>query len=157
LSNQSYWAVPFNAFSVNGANVAITANAAIIDSGTSLIAVGPTDYATIFAQLAAHDPTCSSSSQSCSCTVNNVSSYPTLTFTLGSYSFSLAPQFYLLAESGVCEVLIEEFNILEFTGVNAWILGDVFLRSYYAFFCSNNMTIGFALAASTDMCPLGQY
>jgi len=77
---------------------------------------------------------------------SKVSSMPTLSFTIGGKDFTLEGADYVLNISGEC--------LLGITGIDVpaprgplWILGDVFLRKYYAVFDYGNSQIGFATAA----------
>jgi len=77
----------------------------------------------------------------CECPEGGINKFPTLNFTLENYSLSLPPSFYIDQDQNVCTILIDGVS-----GIDMWVLGDVFLRYYYTVFDADNKQIGFAIA-----------
>uniref|UniRef100_A0A8C6AF21 Pepsinogen C n=1 Tax=Marmota marmota marmota TaxID=9994 RepID=A0A8C6AF21_MARMA len=79
---------------------------------------------------------------------NDVQNLPTFTFVINGVQFPLPPSAYILnQEDGYCSVGLESIDMSLEDGQPFWILGDVFLRSYYSVFDMANNRVGFATAA----------
>uniref|UniRef100_A0A8D2I6B5 Pepsinogen C n=1 Tax=Urocitellus parryii TaxID=9999 RepID=A0A8D2I6B5_UROPR len=85
---------------------------------------------------------------------NDVQNLPTFTFIINGVQFPLPPSAYILNVSpgpwgwnGYCLVGLEATYVSSANGQPFWILGDVFLRSYYSVFDMANNRVGFATAA----------
>jgi hypothetical protein len=88
----------------------------------------------------------------CPCTGINDSRYPPIYITLGTQVYAIPPQKYMRqVYSGTC---LMGFTNLGGTS-NQWILGDVFLKSYYAVFDFENARVGLAPSISYVGTPLG--
>jgi hypothetical protein len=105
--------------------------AGVVDTGTSLI-VGSPDLVTALLQYLPEKPDCT-----------NLNQYPNLTFTFGSDTYEVGPEFYIISELGQCMLGIMAMADLPFSG---FILGDVFIRQYYTIFDYGNSQVGFATA-----------
>jgi len=143
LTSESYWEVSLDAMAFGGKPVISSAQKAIIDSGTSLLA-GPTDQVAALAkQVGAKSVLGKEYVIDCS----QKSSLPDLKVTLGGKDFTLTSSDYVLQVSGQC--------LFAFIGIEVppprgplWIMGDVFMRKYYCVFDYGNKKMRIAPAAA---------
>lgn len=136
-----YWLVESTGFKVGEQSLACTNKLIgcpmVVDTGTSIITVPPSEWKTISGVIGDVATDCS-----------NVSSLPTLHFSFAGKDFSLEPEFYVLRGADVngddeCQLGIQGMSI----GLpKIWILGDPFLRKYYTVFDRDADRVGFALA-----------
>jgi len=143
ITIKGYWQFAVSGISVGGTSFAAETKA-IADTGTSLLAIPKdslTSLLTKFPSGAVKPLAAGEYTVDCS----KVSSMPTLSFTIGGKDFTLEGADYVLNISGEC--------LLGITGIDVpaprgplWILGDVFLRKYYAVFDYGNKRLGFATA-----------
>merc|ERR1712232_982222 len=142
LISETYWEVSLDKATF-GSDTVATAQKAIIDSGTSLLA-GPTDAVKSLAQKAGATSIAGGKEYTIDC--SKVSSLPKLTVTLGGHDFVLEGSDYTLSVSGQC--------LFAFTGIDVpaprgplWIMGDVFMKKYYSIFDYGNKQMRFAPVA----------
>ncbi|XP_037630086.1 pepsin A-like [Sebastes umbrosus] len=135
LSSATYWQISMDSVTINGQTVACTGGCqAIIDTGTSLI-VGPTnDIQNLNSWVGASTNQYGESTVNC----NNIQSMPEVTFTIGGHAFTIPASAYVFQRSYGCST--------GFGGSSQqlWILGDVFIRQFYAIFDTQNQNIGLA-------------
>jgi len=133
VTQQTYWSVSIEGFSVGGSTVACGSGCnGIVDTGTSLL-VGP--YGGISAILNALNV-----ASDCS----NYDSLPALSITLGGgLSLQLSPAIYVERAGGQCAPLIQGA-----LGTPMYILGDTVIRGFYLEFDRGNNRVGFANLAS---------
>lgn len=135
LSSATYWQIKMDSVTINGQTVACTGGCqAIIDTGTSLI-VGPTnDIQNLNSWVGASTNQYGESTVNC----NNIQSMPEVTFTIGGHAFTIPASAYVFQRSYGCST--------GFGGSSQqlWILGDVFIRQFYAIFDTQNQNIGLA-------------
>jgi len=146
ITNKGYWEFSVAGVTVGGASFASTTKA-IADTGTSLLAIPTSVFTSLLTKFPAgvvkpllhgeYTVDCS-----------KVSSLPAISFSIGGKEFALEGSDYVLSVQGQC--------LLGFIGLDVppprgplWILGDVFLRKYYAVFDYGNTQIGFATAATS--------
>jgi len=136
-----YWALKMDDAKVGGSSVT-TVRKAIVDSGTSLLAVPTADLKKIAAAVGAKQvlPIPPFNRE---WTVDCNSPGPDVEFVLGGKSYVLKKADYVLNEGGKC--------LLGFLGLDVpapagplYILGDVFMRAYYVKFDVDNKQLGFA-------------
>merc|ERR1712048_340722 len=136
-----YWLVESTGFKVDEQSMAcknkLIGCPMVVDTGTSIITVPPSEWKTISGVIGDVATDCS-----------NVTSLPTLHFNFAGKDFSLEPEFYVLRGADVngndeCQLGIQGMSI----GLpKIWILGDPFLRKYYTVFDRDADRVGFALA-----------
>ncbi|CAD7677821.1 unnamed protein product [Nyctereutes procyonoides] len=78
---------------------------------------------------------------------NNVQNLPTLTFLISRVRLSLPYHSFLFTENGICALGVQATYLPSSSGQPLWILGVVFLRSYYSIFDIGNNRVGCATAA----------
>lgn len=127
---EKYWALSLTSMQQTGKSVISGDNyKAVIDSGTSLLA-GPTDLVNSLIEGIEVKKDCS-----------NLSSLPTLTFTIDGTAYPLAPSDYTLNAGGSCIMGIQGMDFP--SGFNYFILGDVFMRKYPSYFNRDQNTVSF--------------
>jgi len=114
---------------------------AILDSGTSLLA-GPTNEVTAFAKSIGATATGPEWFVDCA----KVPHLPALSFYLGAggSNYTLTGSQYVLNVQGVCLLAMQGIDIPAPAGP-LWILGDVFMRTYYTIFDYGQERLGFAV------------
>jgi cathepsin D len=143
LVSETYWAFKMDDLKVAGESMGVCTNCnAIADTGTSLIA-GPKDAITkINNKIGATTGATGQATVDCS----QLSSMPDVDFVLNGKSFKLSPQQYVLQVSAGSKTEC----LSGFMGIDLpqpiWILGDVFIGSYYTVFDYGNKQVGFATA-----------
>lgn len=134
LSSETYWQIPIDG--VKAGSFSKSSLQGIVDTGTSLL-VGPTSVVDDLTKVIGTVAT------DCS----NISSLPTITFTLGGVEYPLTGEDYVLkiTQDGEtqCQLGLQSMDTPE----ELFILGDVFIKSYYTHFDFANSRVGFATAA----------
>ncbi|KAM4816259.1 gastricsin [Urocitellus parryii] len=116
---------------------------AMVDTGTSLLTVPQQYLSSLLQAIGAQEGEYGQFFVNC----NDVQNLPTFTFVINGVQFPLPPSAYILNENGYCLVGLEATYVSSANGQPFWILGDVFLRSYYSVFDMANNRVGFATAA----------
>ena len=139
LLADTYWVIALQDVLINGTSVkpAGVALKGIVDTGTSVI-VGPKDLIGNITALLPSTIDC-----------NNFSQYPTLTFTIGTETYDLTPEFYILKITVLgqtqCQLGLQGMDLPpQLAGTI--ILGDSFIKAYYTHFDLGNNRVGFAKA-----------
>eukprot|EP01065_Artemidia_motanka_P049646 TRINITY_DN8290_c0_g1_i1.p1 TRINITY_DN8290_c0_g1~~TRINITY_DN8290_c0_g1_i1.p1 ORF type:complete len:542 (+),score=223.40 TRINITY_DN8290_c0_g1_i1:88-1713(+) len=140
-----YWALKLDGFSVNGNSVSDVSKA-IVDSGTSLLAV-PTKEIKAIAKLVGAKTVLPFPPFNKEYTMDCDASAPNLDFKIGGKTYTLTKEDYMIksCKAGQCQCL---FGM---TGLDVpapagplIILGDVFMRAHYVKFDVDNRQLGFA-------------
>jgi len=134
LSSKTYWQI--DATSIMYGSQSITSvNTLIVDSGTSLIG-GPSSDIAAFAKIIGATAVMNGEySIDCNAKLQD------FVVVIGDYQYVVPSSKYLISSGGVC--------VLGFIGLDVpnhplWILGDVFMRTYYTVFDYGNARVGLA-------------
>ncbi|EHB10829.1 Gastricsin [Heterocephalus glaber] len=114
----------------------------IVDTGTSLLTLPQQYLTTLIQAIGAQENEFGEYVVDC----NSIQSLPTLTVILSGVKFPLLPSAYILQEDQYCMVGLSATYLYSESSQPLWILGDVFLRSYYSVFDLGNNRVGFAPA-----------
>ncbi|XP_069059172.1 pepsin A-like [Pleurodeles waltl] len=133
VSDQYYWQINLDSITVNGIVVACRGGCqAIVDTGTSLIAGPPSDILNILYYIGAS----LNSDREYSVNCKLMSLLPEIVFIINGVQYPLSERAYM--DQTFCT------SNFQSTSFGAWILGDVFIREYYAVFDRANNQLGFA-------------
>ncbi|XP_003923041.1 gastricsin [Saimiri boliviensis] len=145
VTQELYWQIGIEEFLIGGQASGWCSEGcqAIVDTGTSLLTV-PQQYMSAFLEATgAQEDEYGQFLVNC----NSIQNLPTLTFIINGVEFPLPPSSYILSNNGYCTVGVEPTYLPSQNGQPLWILGDVFLRSYYSVYDLGNNRVGFATAA----------
>ena len=141
LRRKAYWEVNLDSITFGKETADMDNTGAILDTGTSLIAM-PTDYAELLnKQIGAKKGFNGQYTIEC----NTRDSLPDLTFTLSGYNFTIGPYDYILEVQGSC---ISSFQGIDLGGNIGplFVLGDAFLRRWYSVYDLANDAVGLGKA-----------
>ncbi|NXO09155.1 PEPA protein, partial [Oriolus oriolus] len=134
LSSETYWQISMESVSISGAPVACSFGCqAIVDTGTTLLAVPVRAFRTLLRRLGAS----SSGEISCEAARN----LPDLIFHIHGKEFPVPSRAYVLRNGGSCSLGLQGMDVPTEEG-ELWILGDVFIREYYVIFDRANNNVG---------------
>ncbi|KAL1020841.1 hypothetical protein UPYG_G00005400 [Umbra pygmaea] len=138
LTSETYWQIQMDSVTINGNVVACSGGCqAIIDTGTSQI-VGPdSDISNINNWVGATTDQYGQADVNC----NNLPNMPEITFTLNGNAFTIPATAYTSQDYG-CHTGFGNGGSSQL-----WILGDVFIRQFYAIFDRQNNMVGLAAIA----------
>ncbi|NXV23413.1 PEPA protein, partial [Cepphus grylle] len=126
LSAETYWQIRMDSVSIGGEGIACAFGCqAIVDTGTSLLAVPDRALGTILRILGAN------SNGEISCRA--ASRLPSIVFYINGKAFPVPPSAYVMESNGYCTVGFQGMDVPTESG-ELWILGDVFIREYYVIF-----------------------
>nr|CDJ84599.1 Peptidase A1 domain containing protein [Haemonchus contortus] len=136
LISETYWQIQLGGLTVNGQQIIDGPVGAIVDSGTSLI-VGPPALVEEIQQAIGADEY---GSIDCS----TIPSLPPITFIIGGTELTLTANHYVMQYTdGTCTSgFMESENLPD----NSWVLGDVFIGTFYSIFDHANKRVGFAVS-----------
>ncbi|XP_077190641.1 gastricsin-like [Paroedura picta] len=146
VTQEAYWQIGIQSFYIGNqiSDWCSQGCQAIVDTGTSLLTAPQQVFGELMQYIGAQQDSNGQYVVSCS----NIQSMPTITFVISGNSFPLSPSAYILENSdGYCSVGIMPTYLPSQNGQPLWILGDVFLRSYYSVYDVGNNQVGFAAAA----------
>jgi len=139
VRRKAYWEVEFNAITFGDSTAELENTGAILDTGTSLIALPSTLAELLNQEIGAKKGYNGQYTVEC----EKRDSLPDLTFTLTGHNFTIGPYDYILEVQGTC---ISAFMGMDFpapVGPLA-ILGDAFLRRWYSVYNMGDNTVGLA-------------
>ncbi|GAB7360953.1 hypothetical protein MBLNU230_g0936t1 [Neophaeotheca triangularis] len=142
LRRKAYWEVDLDAITFGDQTAELDSTGAILDTGTSLIALPSTLADLLNKEMGAKKGFNGQYSIEC----EKRDSLPDLTFTLTGNNFTITPYDYILEVQGSCISSFMGFDIPEPAGPLV-ILGDAFLRRYYSVYDLGNNAVGLAEAA----------
>ncbi|XP_065540487.1 pepsin A-like [Lathamus discolor] len=126
LSAETYWQITMQSVSIKGKAIVCQHSCqAIVDTGTSLLAMPNRDLTKILDALGA------TSSGEISC--EDQHQLPDVVFHINGVEFPVTPSAYVVKSDGVCSLGFEGMEVPTESG-ELWILGDVFIREYYVVF-----------------------
>jgi len=139
---KGYWALDMDDVQINGKSVT-SARKAIVDSGTSLLAVPTEDIKSIAATLGAKSvlPIPPFNKEY---TIDCNADAPDIDVVIDGKTYTLTKEDYILNESGKCLLGMTGLDVPSQDGGPLWILGDVFMRAHYVKFDVDNKELGFA-------------
>lgn len=129
VSQPAYWQFYTDSIKI-GSTIVSVGDAAIADTGTSLIIAPLAEFNSIAALFSA------TSNGVFFCT--STSSMPDLVITVQGVEFRIPASYYVEQDDDTCQLLIQSIN------QDFWILGDVFLGRFYTEFDVGNQRLGFA-------------
>ena len=135
-----------------GGNYTLMSDAALIDSGTSLMLFPEEDFNNILAVLKSYEKNCVyvTRIQQIMCFSPTNVHFPTIHLNLCGKELSLNPDDYMTkidSKEGVNEYLVGFSSIKLQSGAKLTILGALFMKEYYTLFNQDDMKIGFVRAA----------
>jgi hypothetical protein len=136
----AYWKINIDGWKLGYGSLRSATNA-IVDSGTSLITGPSADIRSIAASIGAQATLLGQYTINC----DDIGSIPTLTFVIDGQIYPLNGKDLVLQSSGMCLLALIGMDFAE-PGPK-WILGDVFMRSYYTIFDYGGQRIGIASSA----------
>jgi len=138
---KGYWTLAMDGIKMNGASIT-SCRKAIVDSGTSLLAVPSADIAKIVAAVGAKPlgpipPLNKEYTFDCNGTA------PDFDITIAGKTYTLTKEDYALRDGGQCVLGMQGLDVPAPAGP-LYILGDVFMRKFYVKFDVGNKQLGFA-------------
>ena len=147
VTDTNYWTVKLRKATIGDTIVVTSTLRAIIDSGTSFLAMPTKDLLNLVDMLATvHGYTCTFDDYqklyACPCAdlTTFQETFPSLKITLSEFNTYELPYYdFTERRNNVCYLTIMALGDQDF-----WILGDSFLRNYYAIFDLDNNLVGLA-------------
>ncbi|XP_078054033.1 gastricsin-like [Mustelus asterias] len=140
-----FWTIALQSVRINGVDFFCYEGCqAVVDSGTSRITVPQNDIGLLRQEIGAHEDSNGGYLVNC----DSIGSMPSLTFVISGVEFTIPASEYVLQANGYCVPGFEVTYISPPTKSGPlWIIGEVFLRSFYSVFDRGNNRIGFAPVA----------
>ncbi|KAK4055556.1 hypothetical protein OIV83_000102 [Microbotryomycetes sp. JL201] len=141
----SYWEIPLDGVRVNGVDVGITTNAAIIDSGTSLMSMPASAVQSIYAAISPE------AYESSGLMVYPCSANATISLSFGGVYYTVPPESFAYGnvDSDGTSCWGSVYDASEGTS-DLFIIGGAFLQHVYSAFRFDPPAIGFANLASAQ-------
>jgi len=142
VRRKAYWEVDFDAISFGDSTAELDSTGAILDTGTSLIALPSTMAELLNTEIGAKKSWNGQYTVEC----EKRDSLPDMTFTLTGHNFTITPYDYILEVQGSCISALMGMDFPEPVGPLA-ILGDAFLRKYYSVYDLGDDSVGLGAVA----------
>ncbi|TGZ83426.1 Asp-domain-containing protein [Ascodesmis nigricans] len=142
VRRKAYWEVEFEALSFGDETAELEKTGAIVDTGTSLIALPSGMAEMLNSEMGAKKGWNGQYTVDCA----KRDSLPDMTFTLTGHNFTITPYDYILEVQGSCISAIMGMDLPAPVGPLA-ILGDAFLRKYYSVYHLGENYVGLAKSA----------
>ncbi|XP_003403969.3 gastricsin [Loxodonta africana] len=144
VTRELYWQIGIEEFLIGGQASGWCSQGcqAIVDTGTSLLTVPQQYLSDLLQATGAVEDEYGQFLVNC----EDIQDLPTFTFIINGAQLPLPPSSYILDNNGYCTVGLMSTYLASQDGQPLWILGDVFLRSYYSVFDMGNNRVGFATA-----------
>lgn len=147
VTNTGYWSVEMENATYDGKSLNIESTVAILDTGTSFLAINSYDFDTLSDRIIGEKiKDCGETYEGliyCNC--SSKSEFSTISVSMGGHTFDIPPRSYVhereVDDTNVCFVLIEPIDFKLPDGSFVWILGDVFLREYRVLYDMDSMTV----------------
>jgi len=139
LRRKAYWEVDLDAITFGDSTAPLDDTGAILDTGTSLIALPSTLAELLNKEMGAKKGFNGQYTVEC----DKRDSLPDMTFTLTGYNFTITPYDYILEVQGSC---ISAFMGMDFPAGPLVVLGDAFLRKWYSVYDLGKGSVGLAAA-----------
>ncbi|KAM6466301.1 pepsin A-like [Liasis olivaceus] len=135
-----YWQITLDSITMNGQSIACSGGCqTIVDTGTSLIAGPSQGISNIQNYIGGSQDSSGEYIVNCSA----INTLPDIVFTLNGIEYPLPASAYIRQTQSYCFSGFEEIDLSS----QLWILGDVFIRQYYAVFDRANNQVGLAPVA----------
>jgi len=139
LRRKAYWEVDLDAITFGGNTAELEGTGAILDTGTSLIALPSTLAELLNKEIGAKKSFNGQYTVEC----DKRDGLPDLTFTLTGHNFTIGPFDYILEVQGSCISAFMGMDFPEPVGPLG-ILGDAFLRQWYSVYDIGTSSVGLA-------------
>ena len=145
-TTSSYWQVKLNSVAVfadsGDKNISVQYNAAVFDSGASLVYVPSSDYTQLYKYIVTDNSNSCSLDQTtgmtyCTCSSNKDLNFPKVGLKMGGrYTFYMNGSDYLVYDATKKQCILV---FVKDTTSKFWLLGDPFIRAYFMIFDMDNL------------------
>lgn len=139
IPDYGFWLTTSSSMTINSSNGTVYIQHetyVILDIGTSFL-LGPQEEISSIVKAINSTNKCEYLDQLlvCECNYTDLSSFPSIQFSMENNNYFVRPQSYIFVESGMCIVCID------YSGSWYWIFGQVFFREYYSVYDMDNYKV----------------